>query len=87
LQAQTAQTHKALGVPDEQVWAVLGYSPEEIAEFKASASADKAAQVASIAAALRTQQIGSANNGRTNNTLQQNGASGNGGVAQRGETA
>ena len=87
LQAQTAQQHDALGVPKEQVWQVLGYSPEEIAEFKASALADKAAQVASIAAALRTQQIGSANNGRTNNAVQQNGASGNGGVAQRGETA
>jgi hypothetical protein len=79
--AQTAQAHKALGVPDEQVWQVAGYSPEEIAEFKAMASADKAAQVAGIAAALRTQQIGSANNGGTGNALQQGGQSANRGVA------
>ena len=87
LQAQEAQLHKALGVPDEQVWKVLGYSPEEIAEFKASMSADKAAQVASIAAALRTQQIGSANNGGANNAVQQNGRSAGSGSAQRGEAA
>ena len=70
LSAQTAQMHKALGVPEDQIWQLLGYSPEAIGEFKASASADRAAQVASIAAALRTQQIGSANN------VQQNGEAG-----------
>lgn len=79
--AQEAQIHKALGVPDAQVWQVLGYSPEEIAEFQTAASADKAAQVASIAAALRTQQIGSANNGGTNNAVQ-GGQGANRGVTQ-----
>jgi len=81
--AQTAQAHKALGVPDDQVWQLLGYSPEEIAEFKSTQNADKAAQVAGIAAALRTQQIGSVNNGGNGNPVQPGGGSATGGSAQR----
>jgi hypothetical protein len=86
-QAQMAQIHKALNVPDEQVWQTLGYTPEQIAEFRSSASADKAAQVAGIAAALRTQQTGSNPNERTGNTLQSGGRNVDRGSAQRSDTA
>lgn len=74
-QAQMAQIHSALGVPNEQVWQQLGYSPEQIAEFQAAANAAKAAQVAGIAAALRTTQTqqanrqGGASNGGTGNAV------------------
>lgn len=54
--AQTAQIHKALGVPDVQIWQMLEYTPAQIEKFQAAANAAKAAQVAGIAAALRTQQ-------------------------------
>ena len=60
-QAQTAQAHKALGVPDEHVFALLGYSPQQIERFLATRRSDQAAQVATIAAALRT-------NGASNGT-------------------
>lgn len=68
--AQTAEAHKRLGVPDEQIWQMLGYTPEQIAGFRAAMNADRAAQVAGIAAALRTQQVGA------QNTLAQNGQNG-----------
>lgn len=56
LQAQVATAHKALEVPLPAVWAQLGYTPEEIAEFERMQRANRAADVATIAAALRTQQ-------------------------------
>jgi hypothetical protein len=74
-QAQIAALHKGLDVPHEQIWATLGFTPEQVAGFKASAAQAKAEQVAGIAAALRASQTGStANGGRgdngTGNTLQ-----------------
>ena len=55
-QAQIAQAHKALNVPDPFVWAQLGYSPDEIAQFQRTVQADQAQKMAAIATALRTQQ-------------------------------
>ena len=55
-QSQIAEAHKRLNVPDVAVWAQLGYTPEEIAEFQAIAQQARAQDVATIAAALRTQQ-------------------------------
>ena len=55
-QAQIAQAHKALNVPDPFVWAQLGYSPDEIAQFQRQVQSDQAQKMAAIATALRTQQ-------------------------------
>jgi hypothetical protein len=51
--AQTAQLHAGLGVPNDAVWGLLGYSPEEIGAFQATAQATRAAEVAAIAAQIR----------------------------------
>jgi hypothetical protein len=56
LQSQAAQLHKALGVPDEKLWEMVGYSPDEVAGFKEDARLARAAEVASIADALRVNQ-------------------------------
>lgn len=56
--AQVAQAQKSLGVPDEQIWSLLGYSAEQISAFHDSVRQSRAADVAAIAASLRTQQIG-----------------------------
>lgn len=53
-QAQVAQIHAALGVPQEVVWQnVLGYTPEQVAEFTASKRQEEALKVATIAQQLR----------------------------------
>jgi hypothetical protein len=56
VQAQTAQLHAGMNVPEDKVWQLLGYEPEEIARFGQQRRADQAAQVANIAAALRVDQ-------------------------------
>lgn len=56
LQAQAAQIHSALNVPDKAVWGMLGYSPEEIAAFEADAQTRRAQEVATIAASIQLQQ-------------------------------
>jgi hypothetical protein len=71
LQAQVAEAHKRLNVPDPQVWAQLGYSPQEIADFQRMAQTEQAAKMATIAAALRTQTpfaaaVSQPDNGRQN---------------------
>jgi hypothetical protein len=55
-EAQTAEAHQRLGVPQATLWREIGYTPEEIDEFKRSKIADTNAQVAGIAAMLRTDQ-------------------------------
>lgn len=55
-EAATAEAHQRLGVPQEELWRRLGYTPEQIEQFKAGQRADQAAQVAVITAALRTTQ-------------------------------
>jgi hypothetical protein len=74
--AQVAEAHKRLGVPDEQVWMLLGYTPEEIASFRDVQRANDAAKVAAIAQQLQ----GAANNGRTNQPDQQENGQVNNGV-------
>ncbi|MGV1048242.1 MAG: phage portal protein [Solirubrobacterales bacterium] len=54
--AQTAQIHKALGIPDEQIWMLLGYTSAEIEDFTASASARRASDVAMVAQAINAKQ-------------------------------
>lgn len=56
VQAQAAQIHSALNVPDAAVWALLGYTPEEIAAFEADAQTRRAQEVATIAASIQLQQ-------------------------------
>jgi hypothetical protein len=63
-------------VPLPAVWAQLGYSPEEIAEFQRMAQQQDAQKMAAIATALRTQQ---AQGGQQAAQGQQNG--GNNGAA------
>lgn len=61
-EAKVAQTHKDLGVPDEMVWAKLGYTPEQIALFKQNAMLQRAAEIANIVQAARqTPATGTAN--------------------------
>lgn len=86
-QAQIAEAHKRLGVPDAQNWLTLGFTPEEVAAFQQAQQQQQAQQVAGIAAALRVSQPqtqGGNTNGRANGAVpgQQNG---NGVVAVRGE--
>ena len=52
--AQMAEAHQRLGVPQETLWRKLGYTPAEIDGFKLSAQQDTQAKVSAIAAALRT---------------------------------
>lgn len=54
-EAETAEAHHRLEVPLEEVWAKLGYSPQQIQKFKAMQRTDQAAIVANVASALRTQ--------------------------------
>ena len=74
--AQTAQLHSGLGVPQEPVWQMLGYSPEQIASWAAAKSAQDAAKIAQVAQAMR--QVNGGTNGRTNQTVQPAGDNGNG---------
>ena len=60
-EAKVAQTHKDLGVPDEMVWAKLGYTPEQIALFKQNAMLQRAAEIANIVQAARQTTTGTAN--------------------------
>lgn len=81
--AQVAEAHKRLNVPDEQVWMLLGYTPQEIDGFRAVLRSNQAANVAAIAAQMAAQR--GTQNGGTNNPVQQNGGIANGGIAQRSQ--
>lgn len=67
--AETAQIHKDLGIPDSEIHAMLGYTPEQVAGFTAQARQEQAVQIANIAGAIRasetraTQQVGEIENG------------------------
>jgi len=52
-QAQTAEAYKRLNVPDDMVWATLGFTPTDIAGFKEQQRNDEAVKVAAIAGELR----------------------------------
>jgi hypothetical protein len=58
VEAEVAGMHKALGVPDDAVWAQAGYSPEQIAHFREEERRNQATKIATIAGALRPQQNG-----------------------------
>ena len=53
-QAQTGQAYKALGVPDDTIWQyVLGFTPSEVAGWKADQRMEEATKIASVSEALR----------------------------------
>ena len=54
--AETAQMHKALNVPEEALWIKLGYTPEQIGAFQQQRRQERATEIASIAESLRTSQ-------------------------------
>lgn len=66
-EAQTAEAHQRLGVPQWELWQRLGYTPEQIDAFKNAKLADTQAQVAAVAAAMRVDAS------RTGGTAQRNG--------------
>jgi hypothetical protein len=81
--ATTAQAHLALGVPMEILWQkLLGYTAEEVAEFKKLKAIEQAAQLANVVMAMRNTQPApgagaeGANNGSGRGPTQ--GAGGNG---------
>jgi hypothetical protein len=76
VEAQVAQVHKNLGVPDEAVWEKAGYSPERIAQFKENARLQRAQEIATIAAAARqsSQQQATQNGQQSAQNGQQPGA-------------
>jgi len=51
--SQRGEILKRLGIPDEVIWEMLGYSPAQIAKWKATARSDQAATVATIATAMQ----------------------------------
>lgn len=53
VEAQTAQAHAALNVPEEEVWQRLGYTPEQIEKFKRMKEAQDAAKLVQVATAVR----------------------------------
>jgi hypothetical protein len=73
--AQVAEAHKRLEVPNRKIWAMLEYTPEEIAEFEQAQQQTKQADIAMVTAALRTDasrqgaQTNGGTNGRTNPAL------------------
>lgn len=71
-EAQTAQIHSALKVPDDAVWALLGYTPQDITKFKAMKRTDQAAAVSTIAQALQQQRAATPQSNQNGNG-QQNG--------------
>ena len=52
-QAQTAEAYKRLNVPDDMVWATLGFTPTDIAGFKQQQRNDEAVKLAAIAGEIR----------------------------------
>jgi hypothetical protein len=73
--AQVAEAHKRLEVPNRKIWAMLEYTPEEIAEFEQAQQQAKQADIAMVMAAARTDasrqgaQTNGGTNGRTNNPV------------------
>lgn len=51
--AEMGEIHKRLGIPDDAIWAKLGYSPSEIAKFKATMRSDTAATTAAVIGAMK----------------------------------
>jgi hypothetical protein len=82
-QAQVGQAYQGLGVPDDTIWQyVLGFTPSEIAGWKADKRREEAVKIASVSESLRRAQLQAqrpadttqngnqgGNNERTNNTV------------------
>lgn len=51
--ADVAQKHKLLGVPNKVLWARLGYTPEQTKEFEAALSLQRAEEIAEVVGAVR----------------------------------
>ena len=60
VEVTVAEGHQRLGIPQDELWRKLGYTPEQIQQFKDTKTADTQAQVAAVAAAMRVQGIGGA---------------------------
>lgn len=73
--AQAAEIQQRLNVPDEQLWAMLGYSPQDIQRFKAMQRTDQAATTAAVVGAIQQAQARQATQPVVN---RQNGVNGNG---------
>lgn len=56
-QLNSAAMKKSIGVPDEQIWAELGYSADEIKQFKAAKAEAAAQQAAQFATAFDRNQL------------------------------
>jgi hypothetical protein len=77
-QAQVGQAYQALGVPQDTIWTyVLGFTPSEVAGWKADQRRDDAVKIVNIAESLRRAglqaqrptDMGEVNDGRTNEAL------------------
>lgn len=59
-EAQTAEAHQRLGVPQSTLWRRIGYTPEEVEQFQQEArqamAQETATRTSAVMAALRTQQ-------------------------------
>jgi hypothetical protein len=53
--ATTAESHQRLGVPPATIWQMLGYTPEQIDEFKRTKLSDANAVLASALTIIKTQ--------------------------------
>jgi hypothetical protein len=54
--AEMAEIQSRLRVPDEKLWEILGYSPQDIAKFKAMQRLDQAANMQAALSAIQTAQ-------------------------------
>jgi hypothetical protein len=53
VEAATAEAHQRLNVPQDEVWRRLGYTPEQIEQFKRMQQAQDAAKLVQVATAMR----------------------------------
>ena len=56
VEANAAEKHAALGVPKPAVWQKLGYSPEQIAQFREDEMIQTQQQIAAVAGALQARE-------------------------------
>lgn len=51
--AEMGEIYKRLGIPDEEIWLKLGFSPQQCAKFKAMLRSDQASQTAAAVTAIQ----------------------------------
>jgi hypothetical protein len=73
-EVSVAEGHQRLGIPQDELWRKLGYTPEQIEAFKLTKLSDTQAQVAQVAAALRVDA--SRTGAQQGGQVQRNGAQG-----------